>query len=203
MDFFPKDLNPLKIQIKFKFDLLPKFLIQILFGIWTYSKNESCSFGIGLLSCQVRNCLEFRDTSFILCMFESFEYLEKYFGCWTGSGPMQQYQIARLNWPDAHWAKSPTRQMPTVCVRVTLCELLPPPGANQCPWFWASHVHHYGTTLILFECPVEAKGEFFSSSRSPSVPLLYCTPPAVPPLLKQQSAAGEQASSSPGRVPHW
>jgi hypothetical protein len=33
MDFFPKDLNPLKIQIKFKFDLLPKFLIQILFGI--------------------------------------------------------------------------------------------------------------------------------------------------------------------------
>jgi hypothetical protein len=33
MEIFLKGLNPFKIQTKFKFDFLPKYLIQILLGI--------------------------------------------------------------------------------------------------------------------------------------------------------------------------
>jgi hypothetical protein len=33
MGFFPKRLKPFKIEIKFKLDLLPGFLIQIILGV--------------------------------------------------------------------------------------------------------------------------------------------------------------------------
>jgi hypothetical protein len=58
MEFFPKDLNPFKIQTILKVDLLPEFLIQIMLGIWTSSQKHIYSFLIYLLQCQVLKFLE-------------------------------------------------------------------------------------------------------------------------------------------------
>jgi hypothetical protein len=44
MEFFLKDLNPFKIETKFKFELIPGFLIQNPFGIRPFFEKESCSF---------------------------------------------------------------------------------------------------------------------------------------------------------------
>jgi hypothetical protein len=51
MEFFPKGLNPLKIQTKFKFDLFHEFLIQIMLAIWISTQKESYSFWIYILPC--------------------------------------------------------------------------------------------------------------------------------------------------------
>jgi hypothetical protein len=44
--FFPKGLNPFKIQSSFKLEFLLEFIIKNLFGIWTPSQKENCSFWI-------------------------------------------------------------------------------------------------------------------------------------------------------------
>jgi hypothetical protein len=43
-EFFPKGLNPYKIQASLKFDLFPRFLIQNPEGFGSWAKNESCPF---------------------------------------------------------------------------------------------------------------------------------------------------------------
>jgi hypothetical protein len=44
MRFFSNGLKPFNIQIIFKFDLFPRFLIQNPEGVGSGVKNESCSF---------------------------------------------------------------------------------------------------------------------------------------------------------------
>jgi hypothetical protein len=46
MGFFPKRLKPFKIEIKFKLDLLPGFLIQIILGVWISSTMKVVPFEI-------------------------------------------------------------------------------------------------------------------------------------------------------------
>jgi hypothetical protein len=43
MKFFPKGLNPFKIQTIFNFGLIPRFLIYNPEGIGSRAKNERCS----------------------------------------------------------------------------------------------------------------------------------------------------------------
>jgi hypothetical protein len=43
MIFFLKDLNPFKIQTKFKVDLFLNFIIQNLEEFWSLVKNKICS----------------------------------------------------------------------------------------------------------------------------------------------------------------
>jgi hypothetical protein len=65
MEFSLKGLNPFKIQTNFKLNLLPQFLIQIMFYIWTSSKIEIYSFQIHLVACKVWKFLELRNYPFI------------------------------------------------------------------------------------------------------------------------------------------
>jgi hypothetical protein len=57
MEFFPKGLNPFKIQANLIFDLFPGFLIQNPFRFWSWSKKENCSPSSLLPSQKVASCL--------------------------------------------------------------------------------------------------------------------------------------------------
>jgi hypothetical protein len=60
MGFFPKGLDPFKIQTKFKFHLFSGFLIQIRSGILTSSQKQSCPFGSYISPFQVWKFLDIR-----------------------------------------------------------------------------------------------------------------------------------------------
>jgi hypothetical protein len=44
MDFFPKGLNPFKIQVRFTFELVADFIVQPPEGFVSWAKNEKCPF---------------------------------------------------------------------------------------------------------------------------------------------------------------
>jgi hypothetical protein len=83
MEFFPKGLNSFKIQTKFKCNLVPEFVIQILLGIWTSSQKESCSFWIYLSPFLVSKFLAYGKLLFYIFQCLNVESLWKrfeYFG---------------------------------------------------------------------------------------------------------------------------
>jgi hypothetical protein len=53
MEFFPKGLNPFKIQANLIFELFPGFLIQNSEGIGSWAEMEVCLLGIYLSTCQI------------------------------------------------------------------------------------------------------------------------------------------------------
>jgi hypothetical protein len=53
MEFFPKCLNPFKIQANLIFDLFPGFLIQNPCGFGSWAKIEVCLLGIYPSTCQI------------------------------------------------------------------------------------------------------------------------------------------------------
>jgi hypothetical protein len=62
MEFLPKGLNPFKIQIRLKLDLLLNFIIQNPEGFGSSAKNESCPF----YHTTFGNLCNSRSTSFII-----------------------------------------------------------------------------------------------------------------------------------------
>jgi hypothetical protein len=77
MEFFPKQLNPFKIQVNLIFDLFPRFSIQNLEGIGSWAKMEVCLLGIYLSTCHIWKVLEL--SKIVICIFETgaLELLEK------------------------------------------------------------------------------------------------------------------------------
>jgi hypothetical protein len=69
MECFLKGLNPFKFQTKFECSLFPEILIQILLGMWTSHKKESCSFLIKIPPSKIWKILENRRVYF--CLFQS------------------------------------------------------------------------------------------------------------------------------------
>jgi hypothetical protein len=53
MEFFPKGLDPFKIQANLIFELFPGFLIQNPEGIGSWAKLEVCLLGFYLSPCQI------------------------------------------------------------------------------------------------------------------------------------------------------
>jgi hypothetical protein len=65
--FFLKGLNPFKMQIKFKFYIIFKFVIQNLFQFWNFTQKESCS----ISSVNSELFMIFRGTGIGLKFFEN------------------------------------------------------------------------------------------------------------------------------------
>jgi hypothetical protein len=76
-EFFPKGLNPFKIQANLIFGLFPGFLIQNPKGIGSRAKMEVCLLGIYVSTCQISKVLEL--SNIVICIFETgaLEFLEK------------------------------------------------------------------------------------------------------------------------------
>jgi hypothetical protein len=70
MRFFPKGLDPFKIQTRFKFMFASEIIIQNteIFGSWT--KKKSCLILNYLPSCQIWRFLDFRGLGFVFSMLE-------------------------------------------------------------------------------------------------------------------------------------